>query len=76
VFAVQDNGIGIAKEFQEKIFLIFKRLHTQDEYKGTGIGLALVKRLVEQHEGRIWLESVPGQGSTFYISVAKDLANG
>lgn len=71
-FMVKDNGIGIAKEFQEKIFLIFKRLHTQEQFAGTGIGLALCKRLVEQHEGAIWLESVLDKGTSFYFTIKKN----
>lgn len=70
-FLIKDNGIGIAKEFQEKIFLIFKRLHTQEQFAGTGIGLALCKRLVEQHEGAIWLESELGKGTSFYFTIKK-----
>lgn len=71
-FLVEDNGIGIAKEFQEKIFLIFKRLHTQEQFTGTGIGLALCKRLVEQHEGKIWLDSQLGIGTSFYFTIKKN----
>ncbi|WP_367391506.1 ATP-binding protein [Lewinella sp. LCG006] len=73
-FLVKDNGIGIAKEFQEKIFLIFKRLHTQEQFAGTGIGLALCKRLVEQHEGEIWLESELGKGTSFSFTIKKGFA--
>ena len=69
-FAVRDNGIGINPEYYDRIFVILQWLHTKDRYPGTGIGLAIVKRIIERRSGKIRVESMPGEGSTFYFTLS------
>lgn len=69
VFEVADNGIGIEPKYHERVFTIFQRLHERGRYPGSGIGLSIAKKIVERHGGRIWIESAPGEGTSFFFSL-------
>ena len=69
IFGVSDNGIGIDPHYHKRIFEVFQRLHRRDEYDGTGMGLFLTKKIIEGHNGHIWVESEEGKGSTFYFTL-------
>lgn len=76
LFKVEDNGIGIDEQFFEKVFVIFQRLHTRQKYPGSGIGLSIVKKIIERHQGEIWLDSSPGRGTRVFFTIPKCLQRG
>ena len=74
-FFVKDNGIGIEQDYQDRVFAMFQRLHTQDHFSGTGIGLSICKKIVENNRGQIWFESNPGEGTTFFFTLPSNLGD-
>nr|WP_242620466.1 ATP-binding protein [Senegalia massiliensis] len=72
IFSIKDNGVGFDIEYSHKLFSLFKRLHRKSEFEGTGIGLAIIKRIIEKHKGRVWIEGKVNQGTTIYFTIPKE----